>query len=463
MTLAAHWIVAGAVSLLLHGSGLYVLAALIAPAERPMLARVEMAGEDDVIPVMMAETVETSNAASAVVDTNITGAADGEISPIAAPNGESETASATEDTVLKPAFTSDAAVPAEQPQNTVEPAPAVPLASDDTVVVAEQEAAVEMSAIQSPDGSVAAENNTQVDAVTDQNETPAVPTLDPANAPASARQDSTPDSVASHVVAEVQEGLSDGVKSVDDSESILSSGTNLQSGGDVATPVLDSSEVAILAPPRPPPLPKTDLSSKIAKFFQSHRSGPCFLISPKTIDAEGAKAIGIGDDMSKFDSFSRDFSAAVGATLEIEQSLIETLQCPALDLVKLMAPSRGSVLELSLERNELPDGEDLAAEIRNVHGKWLSVLVIDDEGMVSDVSKRVIQDGSNITLHTPVNLWGGGAGKLQLLLAIVSDRPLRMMEFEGRRKAGGILPLVMGEKRMTAAVTDVAIEVFRVR
>ena len=94
---------------------------------------------------------------------------------------------------------------------------------------------------------------------------------------------------------------------------------------------------------------------------------------------------------------------------------------------------------------------------------WLSVLLVDDEGMISDVSDKLSPVDDRYELKVPVRLSGTGQGKNQLLIAISAAKKLDLLQIDSKEKADDILPLVMGEKKARGIKTEVSIAVFQVK
>jgi hypothetical protein len=229
-----------------------------------------------------------------------------------------------------------------------------------------------------------------------------------------------------------------------------------------AAMVQDKTQTAMLLPGKPSPPEQQDNAQGIAAYLKSYRGGSCTLITPKSIGTDSAEVDGIGVDPDEFEVLSGNFRLMVGVHVTLRTSMIEQLQCPAIELVKAVGVPSGPVLTLGLERTDLASGEMIAAEIRNFSGTWLSVLIVDDDGMVSDVSQDVDQSGAKLVLQSTVTVKGDGSGKNQLLIAVSSRKPIEALAFKGQAKAEDVLRPVIEESKRAETGTGIALAVFRV-
>jgi hypothetical protein len=132
-------------------------------------------------------------------------------------------------------------------------------------------------------------------------------------------------------------------------------------------------------------------------------------------------------------------------------------------LVKAFATTTKQSLDMRIVNTELTDGAELQADINHVTLPWLTVLLVDDEGMISDVSKNIAKQDNTYRLRAPIHLSGNGKGKNQLLIAVSAAQKLDLLEFQGKARADDIFPFAMGERKRKNIATEVSISVFRVR
>jgi hypothetical protein len=212
--------------------------------------------------------------------------------------------------------------------------------------------------------------------------------------------------------------------------------------------------------PKPPPV--ADQSGRIRAFFNENGSSACFLAIPTSVRSDGAEADVYGEAQDSFAKFADGFAGAVDAGLSLNRTLISKTQCSALDIVKSFFGGDHQTLTLVLASNEVADGDDLVADVKGAPYPWLSVLIIDDEGQVTDVSGFIHQEEGSLRLRAPVHLSGGGRSKSQILVAVSSKSELSLLTIKGRRKLDSLLPLILGEKKLVNPATEVAIVSFKI-
>jgi hypothetical protein len=502
MTSLAHWLVSAGVSIVAHVAAFQAISPLIATASQPNQASIEFSGEEAFAVNIAKEAVEASpsvasveaNSTAVVTDTEAevaatepTVEAQAEVSPVLTQVEDPETTAGVEAELPLPTEKSEPATDvngqAESPVTptaTDQTAEADVVAVDTTVVSSNESVGVSGDIVASPDDSTVAilakeemadganlppsDSGTVTSPVSE-----SVSADVPGNTLAAPAADSggvTDAAVESGLVAAPAAESTSG-HAAEATNSAVAGTIGVETSitsADAAAPVPEETQTAMVAPvpPTPPSAPK-DYRPTIIAYFKSYQSGRCTLIRPKKIGAEGAVVEGIGVDPQQFETLNTDFRATVGADLSLRSSIIAPLQCAAIDLVKALALPEGPKLGIGLAEPDIKDGAILVATIENFDDRWLSILIVDDDGMVSDVSGMIDQSDGKLTLRAPVTLKGNGSGRNQLLIAVSSDKPLRMLEFKNQPKAEDVLPLVIGEKAFTKTRTDIAVAAFRVQ
>lgn len=226
------------------------------------------------------------------------------------------------------------------------------------------------------------------------------------------------------------------------------------------------SEVAIqLAnPPKPPksvqaspPVPRDVLSA-----VRGFGSAPCFLAVPEQ-ETNGQWRLrtyaGEQETLAAFDSHIR---AAAGEVPNREKPL-QQAQCAAADFASSVLQGAQPALSFSLTGNEFDSGGHVAGTITGIKQKWIYLVLIDDDGMMHDVTQYATVSGGAITLDIPVHVSGSGRNRTQLILAVASANPLSMLDLTEPRPLSEVLPLVRGQIRASKTQVDVAVQDFLVR
>jgi serine/threonine-protein kinase len=218
-------------------------------------------------------------------------------------------------------------------------------------------------------------------------------------------------------------------------------------------------QTALLAPASPR---KPDLSPLIESFLANYDGGECFLSIPRRISADAAEVLSYGRSAADFERMIERFRDAVGVRLAVEPRPITENQCGALELARHFSGG-ATPLAIRLAQDQVNDGAVLTADVTGYSHPWIYVLLVDDEGMVRELSSYASSIDGRLRLAVPVHASGDGYDKTQLLIAVSSTRELTMMDIPERAPLANALPLIIGQRKLLAADTEVAVAAFRVR
>jgi hypothetical protein len=462
------WSAAFTTSLAIHAAVVYGLANLVSTQTNQAHASIELSDGAVDIATQLAEPVQQSTVAESAVEAVETNAAAAASDVAVAATVESNEQSASTDSsnAMTATDSSDIAVAVDE----------IPTLAADTSMAVDQNTSQSAHSVEAEPQTPGVSSSPDVVPVPDSTKTTNVDsstsvaqeaTVQTATAATETRQASSSDLPA------VQEQLSAPVAANDSSPATVAQSVEQPATQPVASvaasetvqeTVEPETQVTMIVKPPQPALPeKIDHTAAIKSYLSTNDGGTCFLTLPRTIDPDGADVDGIGADPAKFQKWETGFKTSVGAKLTLRQRRVDQLQCSTLDLVKAFVAPESSSFVLDIVNTELRDGADLQANISHLSLKWLSVLLVDDEGMISDVSNSLSPVDDHYALKVPVHLSGTGQGKNQLLVAISSAKKLDLLEIGSKVKADDILPLVMGEKKAKGIKTEVSIAVFQVK
>ena len=208
-----------------------------------------------------------------------------------------------------------------------------------------------------------------------------------------------------------------------------------------AAPVAQSSApaqqtVARVEPPPPQPTslaPSENGSSpaapasaedKAKAFVASFDGGECFLIAPLPGATKPHEYQAVGRAIEPFRRFDSAYKREVGVEADLTVAPITAEQCPALDLVRLAAPAGQQPPRLTLKNYEVGPGQPLLGTISGLEGRRLYLILVDNDGLVHRLETKVDASGDSATFSVPLTADANSVGPMQMLLAVVSDKPI---------------------------------------
>ena len=186
------------------------------------------------------------------------------------------------------------------------------------------------------------------------------------------------------------------------------------------------SQPTSLAPsePLPPPVAAGSAEEKGKAFIARFDGGECFLVEPLPGSTKPHEYQAVGQAIEPFRRFDSAYKREVGVEANLRVAPITAEQCPALDLVRLAAPGGRQPPRLALKNYEVGPGQPLLGTISNLEGRRLYLVLVDNDGTVHRLEAKADASGDSATFSVPLTADASSIGPMQMLLAIVSDKPI---------------------------------------
>lgn len=163
---------------------------------------------------------------------------------------------------------------------------------------------------------------------------------------------------------------------------------------------------------------------RILSFLEFNRTDECFIALP-TISKNGrieVSAIGIHQNLwAEFQkNLVRDTNIKVPGNL----ATISQAQCQAVSFAKRSGSYPSFSLSMNFQNSDIRSGEFLIGNLKNVRGRYLNLLLVDDEGIAQKINNYVSIDKITSQFRLQVNQTGEVVKTSQLLLAVVTNEKL---------------------------------------
>jgi len=202
------------------------------------------------------------------------------------------------------------------------------------------------------------------------------------------------------------------------------------------------------ARPTPPPV------DKASAFIGGFDGGACFLVRPLP-GAVSARALqGVGVERAPFERFDAGYTREVGVEPQLGLRLIAAAECPALDLIRLGSANGAAAPRIGLTSYDVGRGKPLAGTISGLAGRRLSLLLIDNDGVAHRLETKAAAGGDSATFSAPLVADASSIGPLQIVLAIVSAKPIAALEGFRSAPLKDIAPRLIGEAGADSASVE---------
>ena len=201
--------------------------------------------------------------------------------------------------------------------------------------------------------------------------------------------------------------------------------------------------------PSPAPPPASPSVDHERLFVQGYAGGDCFFIKPLS---GGAHAyLGVGAELKPFERFEAAFKTEVGAEPQLSLRLITSAECPALDLLRPGVGQTADAPRIELADYRVGRNKPLAGTIANLGGRRVTLILVDNAGAAYRLEAKPQAGGDSATFSIPLTPDAASIGPIQVILAIVSMKPIPALESFRSGPLKTIAPTLFEEARAGSA------------
>ncbi|HEY1885176.1 MAG TPA: protein kinase, partial [Roseiarcus sp.] len=211
--------------------------------------------------------------------------------------------------------------------------------------------------------------------------------------------------------------------------------TQQTAGVETPRPEPSAAEIAALSPAAPattvnvaPPVAPASPEDKAKAFIASFDGGECFLIEPLPGATKPHEYQAVGRPIEPFRRFDSAYKRELGVEANLTMAPITAEQCPALDLVRLAAPDGRPPPRLRLQNYEVEPGQPLLGTISGLERRRVYLVLVDNDGLAHRLETKVDANGDSASFSVPLTADASSIGPMQMLLAIVSDKPIPALD-----------------------------------
>ena len=196
------------------------------------------------------------------------------------------------------------------------------------------------------------------------------------------------------------------------------------------------------APPATPPSPAELEFRELVQQIRGRLADPCLVALPRRAP-EGSPLVAlVSDDEAAILRLRSDVLEPSAIPLDATSFLIDARQCPAINFARAQPTYPAFRLALTLTQAEIQSGESLTGVIENTGGRYTTLLLIDDNGVVQDLRRFISFTGGRAIFDVPMTRNAPARDTGQILLAIATDgRPATVDTLAGNLAEAFFPPL----------------------
>jgi serine/threonine-protein kinase len=170
--------------------------------------------------------------------------------------------------------------------------------------------------------------------------------------------------------------------------------------------------------------PPSDPKERISRFVNAYDGGDCFFVAPVAV-AEGKTTLeGYGVSTTPFEVLDYEFKRTNGFEATVGYHAVTQQQCAAITFVSRFRNQQGRPPRLDVSAGNLRSDGYVTGSISDFGNRNLELLMVDHEGIVQSLTKLLRGAGDIKTFTINIKRSDAGPPKLQLLMALVSAKPL---------------------------------------
>lgn len=189
-------------------------------------------------------------------------------------------------------------------------------------------------------------------------------------------------------------------------------------------------------------------------------SDPCLVAIPRRDGEEGIGLELLASTDRAMERFSQDVLTAEDSDLRQTRILIDPRQCPVLTYIRKNRSYPAMRMGLRLETTSVPSGGSLTGVLRGGAGRFITLLLIDDNGVVQDLQRFMSFSGNLARFEVPVTRNGPSRDTSQIILALATRRAATSIRDKNGDLAQDVFSGLSGELSDNAVL---AIATFDVR
>lgn len=201
----------------------------------------------------------------------------------------------------------------------------------------------------------------------------------------------------------------------------------------------------------------------VLSFLRGFDGGPCFAALPVLAEDGAFRFETFAQSHGDLNRFRDALEISTGTLPGTVMKPVSDAQCQALPFVTGAARYPEFQLYLDLDVRDIPSGEHLSGKLGNTSGGFVSLFLIDDEGVVQDLGSFLKFRAGYAGFDIPMTLKGSPVETHQLLMALSTRAQLKTLKSLSGQPAKDFFQRLAVEILLQGGGEDVALVAFSVR
>jgi serine/threonine-protein kinase len=204
-----------------------------------------------------------------------------------------------------------------------------------------------------------------------------------------------------------------------------------------------------------------DPTLRMANFIRDYDGGSCFIAAPDMLGGK-PQIEAYSSSIDLFRSFNEVFRGAFGVDPVLGMRQIRDLQCPAIGFIGKILKTRSPEIAVRLESDSIPSGSEIKGVLEGIRLSYVTLLFVDDDGMVHDVSRFLRRTVDGFEFSAPVYPTRKGKLRNQLVVAFAADRKLGLEKTDFAMSGSAYFSSMVRQADTSGAEISIGVGAFRI-
>lgn len=175
--------------------------------------------------------------------------------------------------------------------------------------------------------------------------------------------------------------------------------------------------------------------TELVRRIRAQLSDPCLLAIPQQLANGGAELVMLGNTDTGMRAFADTVLEGISPRPTERSILVDNRQCEALNYVRQSEAYPAFRLTISLDSQTIASGESISGAIGNVGGRYVTLVLVDDDGVVQELGDYLSFQGGFARFDVPLRRAGVVRDTSQVLIAFGSTARPRTVDTQNGQLA----------------------------
>lgn len=185
--------------------------------------------------------------------------------------------------------------------------------------------------------------------------------------------------------------------------------------------------------------------AELVRRIRAQLNDPCLLGLPQQTVAGVPELVMLGDTDTGMRAFANAVLSGMVPRPAERSILVDNRQCEALNYVRQSEAYPAFRLTVTLDSPTIESGANLSGAIGNVGGRYVTLVLVDDNGVVQELGEYLSFRGGFARFDVPLNRAGVARDTSQLLIAFGSAARPRSVDAQNGQLASAYFPALRAE------------------